>query len=84
MMNADQLLKRSTEKIDKTICDFGVQVAQHLLDAGAPVDELPRLMRPIVERLAQWRAGILSQLRARAARIRVIEAQIERLDATVH
>ena len=92
-MNADQLRTHYTAEVDKTICEFAVAAAQRLLDADASVDDLPRLMRPIVQRLAEWRGDVLikinthtSRMRANEARIRVIEAHLERLEngATVH
>jgi hypothetical protein len=85
-MNADQLLEHHTAQIDKTICGGAVQVAQRLLNAGADLDDLPRLMHPIIQQLARWRAGMVAMVKERTARMRVIEAQIERLEsgATVH
>jgi hypothetical protein len=85
-MNADQLLKRYTAEIDEVICDGAKQTAQQLLDAGADVDDLPRLMQPFVQWLAQMRARAVARLHANVARLRVVEAQIERLEsqATVH
>jgi len=90
-MNADQLLERYTAEIDKTICEFAVAAAQRLLDAGAHVNNLPQLMRPTIQQLARWRATALAKLQDRAARMRVLEAQIElnnaeieRMQATVH
>jgi hypothetical protein len=76
MTNADQLLEHCTEEIDKAICDFGVQMAQQLLDAGVRVDDLRPLMQPFIRKLAQRRADAIAEMHARVRPIRLIEARI--------
>ena len=92
-MNADQLLADYVRQIDDVICEYAAAAAQHLLDAGASVDDLPRLMQPIVQRLSEYRADAVAKLerhtipiRAIEARMAVLNAQIERLEsgAVVH
>jgi hypothetical protein len=85
-MNVDQLLEHHIAQIDQAICEGAVQMAQQLLYAGASVDDLRPLTQPFIRKLAQWRAEAVAKLRANANRLRVIEAQIERLEsgATVH
>jgi hypothetical protein len=92
-MNADQMLEYYTAKIDAAICEGAVRTAQHLLNAGTSIDDLPRLMEPIIQRLAEWRAETMAAIQAHVvpmqaieARLRVNEALIERIEsgATVH
>jgi hypothetical protein len=93
VISADQFLADCMKRIDAAICECAVVAAQHLLDAGAKPDELPRLMRPIVRRLAEHRAAAVADLTERAGSMGAIErsiaineALLERFqtEATVH
>jgi aspartate/methionine/tyrosine aminotransferase len=75
-ISADQFLADCMRQIDDAICECAVTAAQHLLDAGAKPDDLPRLMRPIVRRLAERRAAAVAKLTQRTGTLHAIELSI--------
>jgi hypothetical protein len=82
-LTADDLLRNAEAKFDRTIVELAIEEGNRLLAAGAPANDLPRLMAPFVDMVRRWRADAMAEVHAHARRIRLVEARIALNEALI-
>jgi hypothetical protein len=82
-LTADDLLLEAERQFDAEIARLAMEEGNRLLAAGATADDLPRLMRPFVAIVRQWRADAMARMQAHARRIRLVEARIALNEALI-